>query len=757
MAVKGNRFENGAANGASVSIANSDDTGASAFSVVSPATSGTIVYDSTAFHGSQSGLFTNATTNSPVIVALADTAATSFACRVYVRITGLPDTTGVFGIRTQTSAAGQGVKCFINTSGNLIFVTQAGQVGPTSTAALALNTWYRWEFQASGLNSAATALSAAIYLGDNATPVTGGSITVSGLTTTTDCAEIRYGRQSATSMAAFYLDDIEQNIGTATAIGPSVDPFTSVDTFTLSEGSTDVVHDDQLPEATLAETGSLLTTVPATTPSIPWKAGQHRVRIDWAREGFGFTTDDVTDNVRGVFSCSYGRESAISGMVAGRGQLDLDNTDRLYSPRNIASPIYPNVKPARPVLWERTLPNGSTYTVFRARTDDQPINPDPNERRVQVSLVDSLADFRGTPITTEVYQGIWSGTAVNLVLDAYGWTGARQIDQGATLIHWWWENGTDAFDALQKIVVSEGAPAMLTIDADGAVVFRGRHHRLTSARSTTSQQTWRGDDGAPEPVMAPGFSYDDAWRNVVNRVTIEVPERTARARSELWSTDESIVLDPFEARTFVVSTSDPFIAAVPPVEGVDYEVMGGRIEPAALTRTSGASTSITLTAGSAGGMVQGLKLRGQPVQVVRTFTITETPDDNGQSLNDYGTRDLPAGSEPVWAGRLDARSIARLAVEERAQPLTLLTVRFVCGTGDDARLAKLLAVDLSDRITVVEPESAATGDYFVESISHEIHSLAQHVITFGLEAAPPARPAPFILGTSELDTGILAL
>jgi hypothetical protein len=425
------------------------------------------------------------------------------------------------------------------------------------------------------------------------------------------------------------------------------------------------------------------------------------------------------------------------------------------SPRNQDSPLYPLVKPNRPVLVERKV--GSTvYTLFRAHTDDSPINPDIDSKTVAVGLVDYLADLKGQTIATGLSQGIRTGAAVGLVLDAIGWTGGRDLDVGATIMPWWWEDGTDALEALQKIVASEGQPAFLSIGPVGEFVFRDRHHRLTRAASTTSQSTWRGS-GPVEPVMGTGFSYDAAWSNTVNDVSFSVTERSPDPRqSWVWTTDETLNLAALESRVVVISTSEPFYQARAPVVSSDYFVQSGSITSTSISRTSGASTSVTLTAGASGAVVTGLQLRARSVPVGRTRVASAR---DATSIADYGSRGLPSGLEPVWAGYWDAQDIADLLVLQRSQPLPVLRVQFSCPTGADAKLAALLARDLSDRVTVVEPETATNGPFFVESIGHVVAWKGDHVITFGLEAVP-SQPStvPFILGTSTLGgTDVLQL
>lgn len=474
------------------------------------------------------------------------------------------------------------------------------------------------------------------------------------------------------------------------------------------------------------------------------------VFVDWNRNGsFADATDDVTDRVRGALTCQYGRDqsTALSPVVAGRGGFVLDNTSRDYSPRNSGSPLFGLVKPARPVLVQRQV-SATTYTIFRGHTDDSPINPDVDSKTVGFSLIDTLGDFRGVKVTTTLSSGITTGAAINLVLTAAGWTGGRQIDTGSTLIPWFWADGADAFDLLQQLVASEGPPALLTIDSTGAVVFRDRQHRLTSTASTTVQATFAGS-GSTEPILGPGFVYSEPWGNIINDVQFDNAERKPTGQLvAVWQSDDTISIAASSSYVLVLSTSDPFFGAVTPVQGTDYLVDTGSITGVTLSRTSGGSTSVTFTAGAGGAQISAVQLRAFSVPVARTRKVTAS-DSTSQTA--YGVRTLPSGAEPVWASYPDAVSLAQLHVARSKDPLTQITARFTCQDTQTARLTAVLTRNLSDRVTVNEAETVTNGPFFVESISHEVRSVAEHVVEFGLEAVPAAPASGFIIGTSTLN------
>lgn len=465
--------------------------------------------------------------------------------------------------------------------------------------------------------------------------------------------------------------------------------------------------------------------------------------IDWDNDG-NYTSlgDDVSKRIRSridVVSLQYGRDqnTALAPLISGRGGFTLDNRSRDYSPRNTASPLYGKVKPARAVLITREV-NGTTYILFRGHTDDNPINPNLDNKTVQISLVDSLADLRGQNITTSLYSGIRTGEAINRVLDAANWPLAeRDIDPGATIIPWWWEDGTDALNAIEKIVQSEGAPALVTVDPDGKILFLDRHHRITHTRSTTSQATFRGQPSQTQPYLALPFTYDEAWRNIVNSATVNIDVRAAQALQPVFTSEGKIVLTAGEQTIITVTTSDPFFNAQVPVVDTDYILIAGAAT-FELIKNSGVSAAIKITAGGSGAQLEALQLRAQPVIINNTVQVTAA---DVASIGDYGPRAFP--TELPWCDPATADAVIESAVSLRATPLPIVTATFVVSKLFPAVAQTILARDISDRVTLWEDETNLQGvDFYIESIAHDLTDELDHRVTFGLEMVPLQDIAP---------------
>jgi hypothetical protein len=220
----------------------------------------------------------------------------------------------------------------------------------------------------------------------------------------------------------------------------------------------------------------------------------YQIAVDWAADGdyvdpFDDTTDDVLDR---TVSVSYGRDQQrqLSPGRVGSAGFTLCNVSRLYSPENQNSALYGDLEPGRETRVQATYA-GTTYPLFNGRLNDFTVHPDRSDRSVDFTALDGLATLQGVKISTPLYQALRTGEIVNVILDAAGWpAGRRDIDAGATFTHYWWEEGSTAFDAIQKVVGAEGPPSIAYVAPDGTFVFRDRHHRLLRTESLTSQATF---------------------------------------------------------------------------------------------------------------------------------------------------------------------------------------------------------------------------------------------------------------------------
>ena len=191
--------------------------------------------------------------------------------------------------------------------------------------------------------------------------------------------------------------------------------------------------------------------------------------------------DDMTSRVEDTYlEVTYGRDSprASGTMVSGRLGFTLQNLDKVLSSANTASPLAGKVTAGK----RAQLSYGSTVLLSGVT---ESVEVDPAGKHVTFDVLDAWGRPGAERLSTPLYSGVRTGTAIGLVLDAIGWTGGRDIDAGATHIAWWWAEDEDAATAIDKLVASEGPPAIAYVQG-GTFVFRDRHHRITRSASARS-------------------------------------------------------------------------------------------------------------------------------------------------------------------------------------------------------------------------------------------------------------------------------
>ncbi|MEU8683135.1 carbohydrate binding domain-containing protein [Streptomyces sp. NPDC048611] len=454
--------------------------------------------------------------------------------------------------------------------------------------------------------------------------------------------------------------------------------------------------------------------------------------------------EDVSGRLLGVrdgLEFGYGRDQArsLSAIKPGETSFTLDNRSRDYTPDNTSSPLYGYVRPGRPTLIRATF-ESHAYDLFRGYLDDFTLNPAPEERSLTVSALDVLQKLADATVSTPLYESLQTGEAIAVVLDAIGWPADRRdIDPGATTCRWWWEEGTNALDAVNKLADSEGPPAFAYVSEGGNFVFRSRHHRFIRDASTTSQGTFRGD--GTEPVFSAPMSYDIGWRDIVNDITLSVPEREPEEYQTVWSSEDVIALSTGEVREVKVETSDPFINAAIPSVNVDYQLVSGAASMS-ISRSSGQSLSIFITCTSA-ATIKNLSFRAVPVTVARTYQVNVQDQ---TSISEHGVHSLD-NLNLEWAGVHDARAIAATILGLRSERLPI--VEFDVVNANTYRTTHILNRGLSDRIHIVETETGLDHDFFIEQVKHTINDVGyDHRATFGCERVQVQNSNPFTFGVA---------
>lgn len=476
--------------------------------------------------------------------------------------------------------------------------------------------------------------------------------------------------------------------------------------------------------------------------------------------------EDVTGDIISDVSITYGRdqERQLAPAAVGSSSFTLNNVSRRYSPENSDSPLYGDLDPAR-TMRAQVMWSGQTYPLFRGRIEDYTVKADFSDRTVDLSFLDGMNDLSGAELFTGVYASMRTGALINTVLDEAGWTGGRDIDPGATIVKYWWVDGTDALSAIQDLVKSEGPPAVAYVDPSGTFVFRDRHHRMLRQGSRTAQAIFHAgalgectEEGVPSGALslAKPFTYAHGWKDIVNSVTFTVPDRVPTPDlQQVWQDTTPYTLSLGQSLDLTVSSSDPFTDAVTPEAGTDIVYTGPGVVGVLLSRTSGASAKLTLQAIGGSVTISSVQVRARLLTVQQTYRISMT---DAGSITRHGERAYP--NDAPWAGPEDARAIANMVLLHYASRRPTVQIRIV--SSDPAHFAQVLTRTVSDRIHITNGEMRLDDDFFVERVTHTVRRIGQtgrppvHAVVLGCEKDldTAANPFTFDVRGAGFDQGV---
>ncbi len=199
--------------------------------------------------------------------------------------------------------------------------------------------------------------------------------------------------------------------------------------------------------------------------------------------------------------------------------------------------------------------------------------------------------------------------------------------------------------------------------------------------------------------------------------------------------------------------------AITPVEGIDFiRVSGGGTLAVSLSRTSGQSAKIMITATAAQVVITSLQLRALSFPVSRSVKITEM---DSTSISSHGERTYP--NEVPWVNANDAEAIASIILAHYAERRPIVKMRVTAQ--DPAHLLQVLIRTVSDRITIRNDELGLFNDFFVESVEHLVRRMNPdkgpvHSVVLGCERTletPGSNPFTFDKVGAGFDQGTFGL
>lgn len=255
------------------------------------------------------------------------------------------------------------------------------------------------------------------------------------------------------------------------------------------------------------------------------------------------------------------------------------------------------------------------------------------------------------------------------------------------------------------------------------------------------------------------FEYSHGWRDIVNDVVFAVEERHPDATlTAVWESTSTISLAIGQSVTVDVQASDPFLDAQDIDDGTDIIYSGAGIPSVLLSRRSGQSAAITITAIGGSLTVTYLRLRARSVPVARTIQVAAA---DSTSITRHGQRTYP--DEAPWAGQHDALAVAQLLLAAYSERRPTVSLRIV--SSDLAHHLQVATRQISDLITIRNGELGLYADFFIENVQHTLARMTGeddcpgpvHYATFGCERSGvvvPDNPFTFDVAGAGFDDGV---
>jgi hypothetical protein len=256
------------------------------------------------------------------------------------------------------------------------------------------------------------------------------------------------------------------------------------------------------------------------------------------------------------------------------------------------------------------------------------------------------------------------------------------------------------------------------------------------------------------------FEYEIGWRDIVNDVQLPVDERVPDPDiTTVWESQDTINLAIGEATQVRIETSDPFLEANPiTLAAGDIVYTGSGVPTISLSRTSGQSTTATITAVGGTLNITYLRLRARSLPVAKSILVAAS---DSTSIARHGDRSYQ--EDVPWAGQHDAFAVSQLLLAQYAERRPTVSLRIV--SSDLAHHLQVVGRQISDLITIRNSELGLYGDFFIENVSHTLARMTAqsacpgpvHYAAFGCEQSGIVvadNPFTFDLVGSGFDDGV---
>ena len=492
--------------------------------------------------------------------------------------------------------------------------------------------------------------------------------------------------------------------------------------------------------------------------------------VQWqAWEDDEASTDVETGNVMSL-DCSRGRDfaSQLTGRsVAGRCDVQLDNTADRFNSFRSAGPLYGKLLPGRRVRLRTTSPVATSIWTGWLDTI-APSIAQSRAKTARLTASGALKRLKNKRAYPQVSSGAATGALLEEVLDSADWPASdRGLDAGQTTTGRWGEGARNALSAVRSLEETEMGFMLEGVAWD--LLYEDRHHRLTSDH-IVSQATF-SDGGSPTQGYEQ-IAQADPLRETFNEVTVGVQAYSQQSLAVLWTHGaDTPTLIAGESKTWLAeypnvsqsgAVEHEFVSGtnlVPshvhawttPVVGTDVTQSGvSDSDLAVAVAKSAKRMSITITNNHASSTATLTKVqaRGQAVTKDAISTVREE-DATSQAAFGQRTYRLPGA---YYSSTSEGQEAARYVLSRYKNPLPVLTMSYTAGRGSN-ELTQALTRTISDQITLVASSAAGLGinrGFFIENIRHQVSAGGmRHQTSWKL--SPVSGDAGYwILGVSRL-------
>ncbi len=465
----------------------------------------------------------------------------------------------------------------------------------------------------------------------------------------------------------------------------------------------------------------------------------YQILVDWDNDGdFTDTYDDITGYVQ---SCTItrGKDAELGSASGGVAELVLANSNNLFTPTNSGSALYGDLLPGRDikiVTYSDSTDYLFTGTIYRITP-----HPELTNQTCDLYCVDGMEKLGHLPVMTALQTAQTSGTVIHAILTAASWTN-HAVDLGSLTIPYAGCFKDIALDSIQAVEQAE--QGFFYIDETGCATFESRYHRWTAEGKSTKGifSTFRS------------LPYKFGLDNVINSAEIGYVTKKAGTATVLWTQNEVLEIASAAVATMAAKYNTLVSAVSTPAPTTDF---------LANTNSSGTGDNITgdMTIGItnyASGSVLTITNGNENTAFITFLQIQGTPleadytayqkDTDATSITDYDYRGYTFSSDYLTAEY--ALEIAEFLVEKEHEPRVFkMTADFI--NKNSWQWNKLVKLQLSDRITLLNSTIGLYKDYYINKMTHNISdSCKVHTVTYELEDA--SYVDGWVLGYSTLGT-----